>query len=186
MLGPNMKTILAAPALLLALVALPLAGCGDPPEPVATSEGAGSQLPPGHPVPPKAGVPAGPVENETRLAGTIVLEGAALDVPDATVFVNVRAKGQKGPWLTRKYPMDAPQVTKDAAGARVLAFELRSADTRMETFNMNGQHDAPEGIELELHVCVKAGAFVDKPTLGETVAPFVKGKQDYALTLKTP
>jgi hypothetical protein len=170
-------------AVVSALAVLPLAGCGDPPQPVESLSSSASQLPPGHPL------PAGsvqPTADETKLAGTIALEGDKFDAPETTVFVNVRAKGQKAPWLSRKYTMQASQIAKSDAGARVLTFELRSADPQMETFNLNGMHDAPEGIELELHACVKSGGFVDVPTLCEVVAPFEKGKLDYALTLKMP
>ena len=181
-----MKLLRTSGAALLAGGAALWCACGEAPKPVDSGAGAGSLLPPGHPTP-GGGTPAqGPVANETRLAGTLTLEGPGFELPATTIFVNVRPTGQKGPWLSRKYTMDSPSIAGEAGGPRRLDFSLRSADTQFETFNMNGLHDAPEGIELELHVCVKATGFVDGATLCEAVAPFTKGKQDYALTLTAP
>lgn len=169
------------PALFAASAAL-LCSCDGTPRPEASADG--SLLPGG------SAPKAGPVADETRLAGRITLVGAAFDAADATVFVNVRPKGQRGPWLSRKYTMQSRHISEVEPGAaprrRVLEFELRSADTGFETFNMNGMHEPPEGLELELHACAKAGGSVDLPTLCEAVAPFEKGKSDYALTLTAP
>lgn len=167
---------------LLALSAAVMSSCDGSSPPAASADG--SLLPGG------SAPTAGPVAGETRLAGRITLVGAAFDSADATVFVNLRPKGQRGPWLSRKYTMQSPHITASesaaAPGRRVLDFELRSADTGFGTFNMNGRHEPPEGMELELHACAKAGGSVDLPTLCEVVAPFEKGKSDYALTLTAP
>lgn len=149
--------------LVLTLALTPFVGCSDPPQPV----------------------PPAPAASARTAAGSIALEGEKFDAPDTTVFVSVRPKGQKAPWLSRKYPMQSPQIT-GAAGKKVLAFELRASDPNRETFNSNGMTEAPAGIELELYVCVKEGGFVDSPTLTDASAPFVQGKTDYAMTVKMP
>jgi hypothetical protein len=189
MLKASMKIRTLLSAAIPALLALQLGSCSESPQPVETPKSstapasASGNLPPGHPMP---GATAEPSANEAKLAGTIVLDGEKFSGGETTVFVSVRPKGQKAPWLSRKYPMQSPQIAKNAAGAKVLSFELRSADPKKETFNSNAMNDAPAGIELELYACVKAGGFVDSPTLCDAAAPFEKGKLDYALTLKLP
>ena len=156
----------------LALFALVGSGCGEPPQPVDA---------------PVAHSPHGAMGNsveEARIQGTVKLEGEQFTEPTGTLYVNVRLKGQKAPWLSRMYPLAGTQLETSASGVRSLAFELRSRDPENQTFNLNGQHVAPS--ECEVYVCYKADRFVESATLVDAVALFESGKSDYELTLKLP
>src|SRR5688572_20604771 len=131
----NRNPILAS---CLVLIVSSLFACGDPPQPVDTPApapkppAASGQMPEGHP-------PIEPAVKDTTpeatLAGSIVLKGEKFAAPGATVFVSVRPKGVKAPWLSRKYPIESSPLTTNAEGARVLAFHLRSADPTGQVFN---------------------------------------------------
>lgn len=185
MLRPSMKIRILLCAALAAFLALHLGGCSKSPEPVEAPPTAPSAAKPaGHPA-----LPAAENGAEARVAGTIRLEGAQFDAPTGTLFVNVRVKGTKPPWLSHKYSMESVVLSKDASGAKSMPFELRANDpTPMTgTFNSNpGQITAPPDIELELYACYKATPDAGSKTLADAAAVFTAGKLDYELTLKLP
>ncbi len=116
-------------------------------------------------------------------------EGAQFDAPTGTLYVNVRVKGSKPPWLSRKYSLESLVLAKDAAGVKSMPFDLRANDPTpgVGTFNSNpGQITAPADIELELYVCYKATPDAGSKTLADATAVFTAGKSDYDLTLKLP
>ncbi len=157
-----------------ALFVLQLAGCGDSPKPIDGPAPANTVQPP----------PPGKPGEEARLSGSIVLEGAQFDAPKGTLWVSVRPKGMKAPWLSRKYPLENANFTKTASGAKSLSFLLSSRDPAAETFNSSGAHSAP--VECEVYACYKLGGTVDLPTLASDQADYQAGKSDYLLTLKLP
>ena len=164
----KIRTLLLAAIPVFATIQL--VSCGDSPQPIE-----GSSQP--APAPAKS-------SEEARVSGSVVLEGAQFDAPKGTLWVSVRPKGMKAPWLSRKYPLENAQFTKTASGAKSLSFLLSSRDPAAETFNSSGSHTAP--VECEVHACYKMGGTVDFPTLVEDTASFQSGKSDYLLTLKLP
>jgi hypothetical protein len=166
----KLKTLLTCVA--LALFALQFSGCGQPPQPVDV---------------PKAGSPHGgmaPSQEEARVAGTIVFEGAGFTDAQNSLFVSVRPKGGRAPWLSRKYPLSTTPLVDAGDGTKTLAFELRSRDPSGQTANLNGLHSAP--VECEVYVCYKKGLTADDDTLSDALARFESGKSDYVLTLHLP
>lgn len=180
-----MKIRILQCAALSAFFALQLGGCSKSPEPVETPAPAPSAAKPaGHPV-----LPAAENGAEARVSGTIHFEGAQFDAPTGTLYVNVRQKGQKGPWLSRKYSMESIVLAKDSSGAKSMPFELRGNDPTplTGTFNTNpGQISAPPDVELELYACYKATPDAGSKTLADATEVFTAGKSDYILTLKLP
>lgn len=180
MLTTSMKINKLSLVAIFALLALQVAGCGEPPQPVDAPQAASKGgMPAGHP--PMAANDTG---EEARVSGTIVFEGSAFDNPTGTLFVSVRLKGMKAPWLSRKYPLTGAKLVTDAAGGQSMAFDLRSRDPNGETFNLNGQHVAPS--ECEVYACYKTDGTVESKTLADAMAVFQSGKSDYTLTLKLP
>ena len=172
---------LLVPALLVAQ----FAACSDPPQPVnvPTAQPKPS-TPPGH-----AELAQGATGDEARLAGTIVFEGAQFDNHQGSVFVSVRVKGTRPPWLARIYPLAEVTFTKNDAGQKTLPFDLRANDPTPHTgtFNSNpGVISPPAGTELELYVCLKPDRDAGSKTLADAVAVFENGKSDYLLKLTLP
>lgn len=163
-----MKKLLRTLAATAALLASTLVSCSESPQPVS---GPGADTPSAQP--------------EAKVSGRVVFEGGA--IPDgAALFISVRPKGQKAPWLSRKEALGNPPIPADANGVRQMNFDLRSRDPMQATFNMNGTHQAPAGMALEVYACVKDGPAVENKTICDAVDTFVDGKSDYVLTLRLP
>ena len=185
MLLPSMMLRIFSRVALPVLLALGLGDCSDPPQPVETSKaGKDAALPAGHPA-----MPASVNGEAARASGTISFAGAQFDNPTGTLFVNVRVKGTRPPWLSRKYTLQGSPLATDAAGVKSMPFELRADDQTpmVGTFNTNpGQITAPPGIELELYACYKENGDAGSKTLADAAAVFQSGKSDYELKLTLP
>lgn len=162
------QSLVASAALLLPFSI----SCNESPQPVSAPQGSSPH-----------GATAG--QPEAKVSGRVVFEGGS--IPDgAALFVSVRPKGQKAPWLSRKEVLGNPPIQPDASGVRQMAFELRSRDPMQATFNMNGTHEAPAGMALEVYAVLKDGPAVENKTICDAVDTFMDGKSDYVLTLRLP
>lgn len=146
------------------LCALQFTGCGDPPQPIDTPKGS-------------------PHETQAYdVAGKVVFEGPEFDAPTGTLFVSVRPKGTRMPWLSQKYGLGSGAITKGADGVKSLAFALDP--TKPSTFNSSpGQNPS---VECEIAASYKENADALSTTRAEAVVPYEAGKRDYVLTLKLP
>jgi hypothetical protein len=179
------------------LSALLLVACGEGPEPVTSSaSGAmqGTELPPNHPPMGGGGMGGGnampqpatfsdavKLPGPAHFTGSVRLEGALDSATTGFFFVTARAAGQKSPWLSRKYGIDHVAVTRDANGARSLAFDLNAMESGI-TF-VFGAPDVLPSANSEIHVRFSEAAFVESPTLAEQAVPIVEGQNEYELTL---
>ncbi|MEO6710266.1 MAG: hypothetical protein ABI054_12275 [Planctomycetota bacterium] len=157
-----MKIRSALLAAIPVLLALQLVGCGDSPKPI------------------DAPAPSAPAA--MAVSGSVLLEGAQFEAPKGTLWVSVRPKGQKAPWLSRKYPLDGATLEKTPQGSSRLSFELDPKLPQAVMFN-SAPGQAPS-VECEVYACYKLGTTVDVPTIADAAAPYVGGKNDYVLTLK--
>jgi hypothetical protein len=145
-----------------AFLALQLSGCGDSPQPVDAP-------------PPAASKAEG-------VSGTIVLEGAQFDAPTGTLFVSVRPKGGRMPWLSRKYEIAGVELAKSAAGSKSLPFALSPNDGK----SFNSSAGQTPSVECEVCASYKETGDALSKTLVDAVAAYQPGKTDYVLTLKLP
>ncbi|HTF90815.1 MAG TPA: hypothetical protein VK843_20510 [Planctomycetota bacterium] len=162
-----MKIRSALTAAVPLFLALQLAGCGDSPQPIDAPATQAPQAP-----------------SAAGVKGTVILEGAQFEAPTGTLFVSVRPKGIKAPWMSRKYPLEGATFEKTPEGAKRLSFELDPKLPQAVMFN-SAPGQAPS-VECEVYACYKLGATVDVPTVADAAAPYVGGKSDYVLTLKLP
>lgn len=159
-----MKTRFHSLAVVSALALVAFASCSQSPQPVDAP----------------AGNPAAPAE--LGVAGTIVFEGAAFDAPTGTLFVSIRPKGIKMPWLSRKYDIAGDAAPKSESGAKILPFALSPNDH----ITFNASPGQTPSVECEICAAYKENGDAMSKTLVQALAPYQPGKTDYTLTLKLP